>query len=125
MNIENVEGDSIPFEWYIPNGRHEKRVNKPENMTELEAGIYALFDIRRETELLREIKDILDELNMIAHVYKQQMGVLSSLRWAMNNLLGTPVRSELTSKPAPIKFKDAVGRRFSFPYHLCKEWSVS
>ncbi|KAF2256634.1 hypothetical protein BU26DRAFT_413523, partial [Trematosphaeria pertusa] len=22
----------------------------------------------------------------------------------------------------PIKFKDAVGRRFSFPFHLCKAW---
>jgi len=23
---------------------------------------------------------------------------------------------------APIKFKDAVGRKFSFPWHLCKTW---
>ncbi|KAF2435022.1 hypothetical protein EJ08DRAFT_580876 [Tothia fuscella] len=22
----------------------------------------------------------------------------------------------------PIKFKDAVGRKFSFPWHLCKSW---
>ena len=26
------------------------------------------------------------------------------------------------STRAPIKFKDAVGRKFSFPYHLCKTW---
>jgi hypothetical protein len=25
---------------------------------------------------------------------------------------------------APIKFKDAVGRKFSFPWHLCKSWKV-
>lgn len=25
----------------------------------------------------------------------------------------------------PIKFKDAVGRKFSFPWHLCKTWKVS
>jgi hypothetical protein len=25
---------------------------------------------------------------------------------------------------APIRFKDAVGRKFSFPFHLCKTWSV-
>ncbi|KAK7542456.1 uncharacterized protein J3D65DRAFT_216508 [Phyllosticta citribraziliensis] len=25
-------------------------------------------------------------------------------------------------KKAPIKFKDAVGRKFSFPWHLCKTW---
>lgn len=24
----------------------------------------------------------------------------------------------------PIKFKDAVGRKFSFPWHLCKIWKV-
>lgn len=26
-------------------------------------------------------------------------------------------------KPKPIKFKDAVGRKFSFPFHLCSTWS--
>ena len=28
-------------------------------------------------------------------------------------------------KKKPIKFKDAVGRKFSFPFHLCCTWSVS
>ena len=28
-------------------------------------------------------------------------------------------------KKAPIKFKDAVGRKFSFPFHLCNTWGVS
>lgn len=27
-------------------------------------------------------------------------------------------------KPKPIKFKDAVGRKFSFPFDLCKNWAV-
>ena len=26
---------------------------------------------------------------------------------------------------APIKFEDAVGRKFSFPFHLCSTWMVS
>lgn len=25
---------------------------------------------------------------------------------------------------APIRFKDAVGRKFSFPFHLCQTWAV-
>ena len=25
----------------------------------------------------------------------------------------------------PVNFRDAVGRKFSFPFHLCKTWSVS
>jgi hypothetical protein len=28
------------------------------------------------------------------------------------------------SVKAPIKFKDAIGRKFSFPWHLCKIWTV-
>lgn len=28
-------------------------------------------------------------------------------------------------KQKPIKFKDAVGRKFSFPFHLCATWAVS
>jgi hypothetical protein len=28
-------------------------------------------------------------------------------------------------KKKPIKFKDAVGRKFSFPFHLCATWVVS
>ena len=27
-------------------------------------------------------------------------------------------------KKKPIKFKDAVGRKFSFPFHLCNTWHV-
>jgi hypothetical protein len=28
-------------------------------------------------------------------------------------------------RPLPIRFKDAVGRKFNFPFHLCAKWSVS
>jgi hypothetical protein len=28
-------------------------------------------------------------------------------------------------KQPPIRFKDAVGRKFSFPWHICKTWKVS
>jgi hypothetical protein len=37
-----------------------------------------------------------------------------------------PMLSKRTRSPhAPIKFKDAVGRKFSFPWDLCKTWKVS
>ena len=35
-----------------------------------------------------------------------------------------PSGSKGTEVPT-IKFKDAVGRRFSFPYHLVQTWAVS
>lgn len=31
----------------------------------------------------------------------------------------------LDHKPRPIKFKDAIGRKFSFPFQLCATWAVS
>ncbi|KFY16993.1 hypothetical protein V492_00958 [Pseudogymnoascus sp. VKM F-4246] len=34
--------------------------------------------------------------------------------------LAAPPKEE---KKKPIKFKDAVGRKFSFPYHLCQTWA--
>lgn len=34
-------------------------------------------------------------------------------------------RAPSTEKRKPIKFKDAVGRKFSFPFHLCNTWPVS
>ncbi|OBT45750.1 hypothetical protein VE00_03984 [Pseudogymnoascus sp. WSF 3629] len=34
--------------------------------------------------------------------------------------LAAPPKDE---KKKPIKFKDAVGRKFSFPYHLCQTWA--
>jgi hypothetical protein len=33
-------------------------------------------------------------------------------------------RGPTKSKSKPIKFKDAVGRKFSFPFDLCKTWAV-
>lgn len=32
--------------------------------------------------------------------------------------------SNVPEVQAPIKFKDAVGRKFSFPFHLCQTWDV-
>ena len=31
---------------------------------------------------------------------------------------------EAENKQLPIKFRDAVGRKFSFPWHLCRTWKV-
>jgi hypothetical protein len=35
-----------------------------------------------------------------------------------------PVYNHAPTVKPPIKFKDAVGRKFSFPWHLCKSWKV-
>ncbi len=96
---------------------------------ESNASIKSVFDIEKETELLREIKDILDELNMLAHMCKQQLEVCSSLKRALKNLVkntsplsGVSRRSEIS--PAPIEFKDAIGRKYKFPFNMCKKWKV-
>lgn len=33
--------------------------------------------------------------------------------------------AKIEAKQKPIRFKDAVGRKFSFPFHLCNTWAVS
>jgi hypothetical protein len=38
----------------------------------------------------------------------------------------SPQAGQVRSKPLmPIKFKDCVGRKFAFPFHLCQTWVVS
>lgn len=77
-----------------------------------------------KTGLLKEIKDILDELNMLVHVCKQQLGVFSSLKRALKNLVEN-ASPDINIGLAPIKFKDCIGRRFNFPFDMCKDWAVS
>ena len=36
----------------------------------------------------------------------------------------TPPSPPPKKKKEPIKFKDAVGRKFNFPFHLCNTWMV-
>ena len=36
-----------------------------------------------------------------------------------------PLHPPKLPPPTPIKFEDVMGRKFSFPYHLCCTWSVS
>jgi hypothetical protein len=49
-------------------------------------------------------------------------GLISELEKA---LLKFNLATEPDDKKKPIKFKDAVGRKFSFPFHLCSTWAVS
>jgi hypothetical protein len=43
------------------------------------------------------------------------------LMWLLDTICGEPNAS---GTKATIKFKDAVGRKFSYPWHLCKTWKV-
>jgi hypothetical protein len=38
---------------------------------------------------------------------------------------GFALRAAPEEKQAPIRFQDAIGRKFNFPFHLCKNWKVS
>ena len=47
---------------------------KPSTPTALGEELELIFDISQEIELLKEIKDIRDELNILRSLYGQQMG---------------------------------------------------
>lgn len=51
--------------------------------------------------------------------------------WKKKTLAEVQAKAEEASRKSkgkdkdPIRFKDAVGRKFSFPFHLCQTWTVS
>lgn len=57
------------------------------------------------------------------------MQVVAAEEGKANEMEGkkTPELGKLNpgNEDAPIRFKDAVGRKFSFPFHLCREWTAS
>ena len=62
-----------------------------------ERAIQTLLDIGLETELLSEVKDIRDELSMVAIVFEQQDQVLDQAYAAMELILGTADEPQLQS----------------------------
>ncbi len=53
--------------------------------------------------------------------------IFNSTRERLSSGLGTAaseIRDQMSADLAPIKFKDAIGRKFSFPFHLCQTWTV-
>ena len=77
-------GDTSTENWSLPyvNGSMAQegvQLQKLESPQSIEAAIQRVYDIRKETALLREIKDILDELAMMTRVFKQQLDALIPL----------------------------------------------
>lgn len=61
-------------------------------------------------------------------IHLQQRGAISNGAKILSQLeqfLSQPGILDNESKKKPIRFKDAVGRKFSFPFHLCATWAVS
>jgi hypothetical protein len=56
---------------------------------------------------------------------REQLPPLSSLFGSTSQNRPESPRYESHDSKAPLRFKDAVGRKFSFPFHLCATWSVS
>ncbi|KAF7958159.1 hypothetical protein EAE96_003721 [Botrytis aclada] len=70
-------------------------------------------------ELLLKLENVIQqlELSQEERLITRLENVLSRQAEANYSLL-----SEKTDTRKPIKLKDAVGRRFSFPYHRCETW---
>ena len=53
---------------------------------------------------------------------KEAQHILTRVDDASSIARKQPAVSTISEEPPPIRFKDAVGRRFSFPWHMCKTW---
>lgn len=73
--------------------------------------------IKEVSELLRTLV-LMGDCQLIASDRADLIKVLDKICTLRINIVDD------RPKP-PIKFKDAVGRKFSFPWHLCKTWKVS
>lgn len=86
------------------------------------AGSAAESDKNHPDGLLSKLENVIQQLeaSQEERLITRLENVLSRQAEANSSLL-----SEKRDTREPIKFKDAVGRRFSFPYHRCETWAVS
>lgn len=79
----------------------------------------------RRAEKIRELCELLRTLVCMG---EYQLGSDDHRQFmeSLDVICGGKVESttKLNTPKAPIEFKDAVGRKFSFPWHLCKTWKV-
>jgi hypothetical protein len=81
-----------------------------------------ILDPSKRADCVKQISKLLK-----AFLLMGEPRLLPSERKHLLKLLETlctkPTQPDMQTIP-PIKFKDAVGRKFSFPWHLCKTWKV-
>ena len=73
--MPDVSTEKLPSD--LTDALQQGRVSEMEHLIEKEMD--ALVDITDESECLKEIKDVLDELNSISHVFERQIGVVKSI----------------------------------------------
>jgi len=77
-------------------------------------GVLVLEDVLEDEAALAEAKAAAEELEKAKKAAEEQAAAAAA---EAERLKPKPEEVKL-----PIKFKDAVGRKFSFPWHLCKTW---
>lgn len=86
-----------------------KRAKDPQKYEDLL--IEQLLDINPEGELLKEIKDILDELHMMTKVYNEQQTVVKDFSSYMQQLTGSNKEVSQRTKSESIKLVKEISRR--------------
>ena len=92
--------------------------------------------LEAEAKLAAELatRQKLEEERMAAEVAKAAVEAAAAARNAEGNILKQKILEDAREKAEeanvkkekpPIKFKDALGRKFSFPFQLCQTWQVS
>lgn len=91
--------------------RPDEEVRKVAEKVTQEAHERALAEAKAaaEAKVAAETKAVAEELEKAKKAAEEEAAKLKSV----------------PDKKEPIKFKDCVGRKFTFPWHICKTWTVS
>lgn len=85
-------------------------------------------DLSENTELTDESNAETFKIPLDEGVARRQLAEQDAIK-ALTALKLLPPPPEPEKKPPekkkPLKFKDEVGRKFNFPFHLCSTWQVS
>ena len=91
--------------------------------------VILVAQLKREREKFRAERERLRKLQELDAVEEGLDRQISAARQRSKDIDSKSGKAKESNPPPPvqkpIRFKDAVGRKFSFPFHLCKTWAVS
>lgn len=85
----------------------------------------AAFTEFKQDKLVSKLEEVLRALEKKDEKSSPEDKLISRLENAIRHIGDASISEGKRDIRKPIKFKDAVGRRFSFPYHRCETWAVS
>lgn len=104
----------------------EQDVNGSDSKSaDINAESVSLDALIREQQLLKQKIERIERGNTSSgDANSSNQDLISQLQQLFSNGKQPDSHSESYQKKAPVRFHDAIGRKFNFPFHLCAKWTV-